>query len=161
METKRPTNIQYPNAISCGVTWISGEILFKHDKHWSQCYYGVCHYSKAVFNLTPLDYFIPSTAINTILVSPKEKFCEKCTTCLYFKCPLNRFQKDAYLAEFKGMGAFTLGLPLDFGSKDIWFNEGKYRDYWGKLMKYFKVGPEGGVLKFNHKSEAALKGKLD
>jgi len=132
-----------PGAISVGVTWIDGRIIFRHDKKWSRCFFGVCHFPKGVFAITPLDWD-KTTMITTIEVEPTHQYCERAHTCLDFKCPLNRFDKKAFIAEFKDMGAFTLGLPQNLGREPMWFSVGKWQNFWGKLC----LVPEGGVLRY-------------
>ena len=137
-------NLIAPNAISVGVTWVSGKILFKHNKKYSQFYYGMCHYSKLIFAVTPLDYERP-TMITTIAVSPFDKYCERSDTCLNIDCKLNRFDKNAFITEFKDCGEFSLSLPSDFGLKTPWFNDGQWKEFWGK----FQLDVAGGVLRFD------------
>ena len=138
------------NAISVGVTWVDGRIIFKQEKKFGKFYYGVCHYSKGVFAITPLDYDKP-LMINTIIVDHIEKYCDRAYTCMNLSCKLNRFNLESFLAEFAGMGEFTLALPKDFGKSEDkksihnWFNEGK----WAEVWKDFIIGIEGGVLRFS------------
>ncbi|MFA5398091.1 MAG: hypothetical protein WC346_18910 [Methanogenium sp.] len=132
------------NLISVGITWIDGRVLFKQQKKWSKSWYGICNYSAGVWAITPLDYSYPLMT-TTIQVSPTENYCEKAYSCLHFQCPMNKFNKNVYLTEFKDCGAFTLGLPLDIGSKPLWFNDGKYKTVW----KSFIISPEGGRLEYS------------
>lgn len=133
-----------PNIVSVGITWIDSRILFKPGSKWGKLWLGVCHYSDMIWAVSPLDYEYP-TMITTIFVAPIDNYCERAYTCLYFKCPLNKFNKLSFLKEFKDCGKFTLGLPLDFGSKDLWFNEDSQKLVWQK----FKIPITGGTLKFD------------
>ena len=131
----------------CGITHVSGKIIFRdHNIKWARTYFSICHYSQTVFALFPEDYLDP-TMVTTIKVQPELGYCDRASYCLNFKCKLNRFTKEAYIGQFKDMGGFTLGLPLDFGTKDLWFNEKEWRSSW----KGFIIPIEGGVLK--HKDD--------
>ena len=131
-------------ALSIGITWIEGKVIFRDDKKWSKSYFGVCHYSKGVFIVTPVDW--PKvTMLTTIQVEPTAKYCDRAHTCLNFKCKLNRFNKSIFIAEFKDMGEFTLGLPRNLGKKPLWFSAGKWEGFWGRLC----MQPESGILKYN------------
>ncbi len=138
--------------ISVGCTWVDGRIVFKTDTKWAKAYYAICHYSKRVWLLTPLDW-PRATMISTIYVSPTENYCEKSYMCLNFRCLLNRFDKTLFANEFDA-GGFSLGLPLNLGSKPLWFNEEKYIPFFEKLI----ISPEGGTLKYD---EEKLKRYLD
>ena len=143
--TERRT--QAPNTISVGVTWVDGRILFFKTKEFfrrGHAWYGVCHYSNRIYAITPLDFKEP-TMVTTILVAPPEHYCDKAFSCLNFKCPFNRFSRDMFENDFKGMKSFTLGLPQNLGSEDLWFNLGKWATMWEKL----KLTPNGGQLKFD------------
>jgi len=138
--------------ISVGVTWVDGRIVFREDKKWAKAYYAICHYSKRVWLMTPIDWE-KSTMLATIYVSPSENYCEKAYMCLNFKCPFNRFDKKLFASEFDA-GEFTLGLPLNLGSNPLWFNTGKFIPFFEKLI----ISPEGGVLRY---SEEKLKRYLN
>ena len=142
--TKNPVNVAKPNAISYAVTWVDGRIIFKHNKKYSDFYYGLCSFSMSVFAVTPLDYE-RATMITSINVSPFEKYCERAFSCLNFKCKLNQFDKNVFISEFKDCGPFTLGLPQDIGSKPLWFSEGEYTDYW----QGFIIPVDGGTLSYD------------
>jgi len=149
---KAPINIKQPDHISVGVTWVEGGLIMKDcNKPQAKLFYGVCHYSDGVFNVTPLDYKKP-LAITTIIVTPPmatyaKPFCEKGHVCLHFSCPINRFDKDLYIREYKDCGAFSLGLPKSLLEKvELWFNSPKMiHEVWSKKC----MKPEGGVLYFN------------
>ena len=133
-----------PGAISVGITWVDGRVVFQHDKKWSQAYFGVCHYSEGVFLITPSDWD-KATMLTTIEVEPTQQYCERAYNCLNFNCKLNRFDKGVFLTEFSDVGAFSLGLPQDVGTKPLWFSSGKWKDFWGKLCLH----PEGGILRYD------------
>jgi len=143
------------NIMSVGVTWVEGKLIFKEDKKWANFYYGVCHFSKGVFAITPLDYEQPTIAITTIIVDNVDSYCDRAYSCMNLHCNHNRFQLEVFLAEFAGMGAYSLALPKDFGRNEDkkdqynWFNEGKWKPYWGNILELFKVGIEGGVLRYS------------
>lgn len=141
---KKKTKV--PNNISIGVTWIDGRIVFKLGKKWANIYIGVCHFTDLVWAATPLDYDKP-TMITTIQVSPFDKYCERAHTCLCFECKLNRFDKGMFIEEFKDAGAFSLGLPQNIGKKPLWFNDGKWKHFWGRMIAQMK--PEGGIMKYD------------
>lgn len=145
---KKAKNIDHPNSISCGVTWVDSRILTDPNKRLSQKYFGICHYSEKVFAITPLDWQ-KATMITTIAVSPTENYCERSGMCLYFKCGLNTFNKDEFVSYFKDCGALSLGLPQDLGTKDLWMNTGRWGQVWAKLLAYFNTKPEGGTLKYD------------
>lgn len=128
-------------AISVGVTWIDGSVLFKREEKWSKAYYGICHFSEAVFAFAPIDYK-KVTMITTIEVSPTVKYCDRAGSCVHFKCPMNRFKREDFYSMFKDAGGFSLAMPKDFGDKPLWFNEGEYIKKW----KYFILPETGGVL---------------
>jgi len=148
---KKPLNIEQPDFISVGVTWVSGKIFIKPHKPQSQLYYGICHYSDGIWAITPEDYQKP-LMITTIIVTPPnvqyaKPFCEKGHTCIHFDCILNRFDKDFFVNEFKGCGLFSLGLPKSLlEHKTQWFNE---RDKIEKFWKRMALKPEGGILRFS------------
>lgn len=137
-ETTKPA----VNLISVGITWVDGRCLFKLNTKWSRIWFGICNFSENIWAISPLDYPYP-TMITTISVSPTERYCERAYTCLHFNCNLNKFNKNVFLTEFKDCGALTLGLPLDLGSRPLWFNEGKYS--WNKLV----ISPEGGRMDYS------------
>ncbi len=139
-----------PNSISVGVSWIDGRVIFPESKRkWSMFWYGICHFSDGVFAVTPLDYDRP-TMITQIMVAPVDLYCERAGSCLNFTCKLNRFNRDVFIAEFRDCGEFSLGLPLKVdGSEPLWFSEGRFKHYWGKLLNYFHLKPEGGKLEFD------------
>ena len=141
-----PKNIIAPNAISVSVTWVDGKIIFKHNKKYSKFFYGLCAYSRGVFTITPSDYQNP-LMITTISVSPIEKYCDRASSCLNFKCKLNQFNKNAFIAEFKDCGTFSLSLPNNIGAKPLWFSEGEYERFWGNFI----IPIEGGILRFKEK----------
>jgi len=139
--------IEIVGTISVGITHVSGKLLFKnHNKKHARAYFSICHYSQTVFALFPEDYLNP-TMVTTIKVQPELGYCDRASYCLDFKCKMNRFTKEAYINQFKDMGGFTLGLPQNFGAKDIWFNDPnlKWRYMWGK----YALRPEGGTLRYD------------
>uniref|UniRef100_A0A6M3KYC1 Uncharacterized protein n=1 Tax=viral metagenome TaxID=1070528 RepID=A0A6M3KYC1_9ZZZZ len=140
------------NIISVGITFCDGRAIFKKEKKWSMAYYGICHYSDSVFMLAAIDW-PKSKMFTTIHVSPLEKYCEQAHICLDFKCLMNRFDKGIYTKQYD-CGALSLGLPLGL-NKDtpLWFNEGKWRGYWGKLLAAYKTKPNGGVINFKPTDE--------
>jgi len=111
---------------------------------WSEFFYGICHFSKLIFAVTPLDYE-QATMINTIDVAPNSRVCSRSGSCLCFGCALNKFTRDDFCKEFIDMGAFTLGLPQNIGGEPLWFNEGKWRNFWHKFI----IPNEGGIYKYN------------
>jgi hypothetical protein len=144
-EEIRIINPEPKTIISVGITWIDGRALFKPDTKWSKAYYGVCHYSREVFLLTPLD-FIKPTMITTIGVADDGSYCERSDCCLNFTCKLNRFTKEGFTKMFKDCGTFSLGMPLGIADrKPLWFNVGKYKNFWGKLL----ISPNGGTIKYD------------
>uniref|UniRef100_A0A6H1Z989 Uncharacterized protein n=1 Tax=viral metagenome TaxID=1070528 RepID=A0A6H1Z989_9ZZZZ len=133
------------SVMSVGCTWVDGRIIFKEGKKWSNTWFGICHFSDSIFSISPLDYEKP-TMITTILVSPTEAYCERSGMCLAFNCKLNRFNKDVFLSYFKDIGLFTAGLPQNIGREPLWFNDGKWKNFWGKICQTMK--PEGGTMKY-------------
>ena len=129
--------------LSVGVTWVDGQVIFRDDRKWAKAFFALCHYSESVFLLTPKDW-IKATTITTIAVSPLEKYCERGYMCLDFDCKFNIFNRDLFSKEFDS-GSFTLGLPLDIGSKTLWFNTPKYKNIWKQLL----MKPHGGILQFS------------
>lgn len=136
------------NSISCGISWIDGRIIFKHAKKWSMFWYGICNFSRGVWAITPRDFDKP-TMITTIMVSPTEDYCERSFVCLNTSCPLNRFDRDMYVAEFKDVGEFSLGMPANFGESVPWFNSPEWINLWARLV----IPKEGGKLEFNEEFE--------
>jgi len=144
MEKKK----QKRNQISVGVTWVDSKLIFK--SYNKRMWFGVCHYSMRVFNFFPYDFKKPTIGIVAIMVEPEMDYCERAFECVNFKCPLNRFDKNIFLAQFGETSGFSLALPNDFGqNKDLWFNYGKYKFFWNRLLTYFNMCPEGGILEFN------------
>jgi hypothetical protein len=135
-----------PGTISVGLTHIDGKLLFKHGKKWSKCFYGICHYSKRICIITPSDYFYPAL-ITSVDVEPIAQFCSIEHVCLNFRCPMNKFNKGAFIKQFKGIGAFSLGLPLNLGSEPLWFNNenGGYARRWEDMI----IPIAGGIKWFN------------
>lgn len=132
-----------PNTIDVGTTWVDGRIIFKLDKKWSEFWFGVCHYSKSVYAVTPRDYPKP-TMMASIDVAPPSKYCERAESCLNFTCDLNRFSKDEFVKAFKDSGPFTLGLPLNLGEEPLWFSVGEWKDFWVKMI----IPITGGKLEY-------------
>jgi len=149
---KKIKNTNPTNSISVGVSWIDGRTVLKPEKRRGDAYFGVCHFTDKIWAITPLDWD-KATMITTIHVSPLDHFCERSGMCLNFKCKLNSFNRNIFTSYFEDCGAFTLGLPSDLGTKDLWFNEGKWGAFWGKLLRNFNMKPEGGVLKYNEKTD--------
>lgn len=137
-------------SIDVGITWIDLRTIFQLNVKWSQFWLGVCHLTGRVYMWSPLDFKKP-TMITNIEVSPNEKYCEAAVECIHFDCPLNRFSKEAFIAKFDDIGAESLGLPLDFGSKPLWFNEehSKWWDFWNKILQAGEMYPEGGRIEFS------------
>jgi len=158
---KEPQDVLAP--ISCAVTWVHGRIIFKDGRKWSKFFYGVCHYSKGVWFITPDDYEKPLVGITTIIVDDLSTYCDKAKMCLNIDCDRNRFNIDKFLLEFKDMGAFSLSFPRDFGKSEDkkdqhnWFNRGEWKGFWAQ----FTLGKEGGVLRFSEeKARQAQKSPL-
>jgi len=133
------------NSLSIGITFITGKALFKDHTKWSNCYFGICHFSKCVCMITPLDW--PKiTLLTSIKVSPTEQFCERAYSCLDFTCILNRFDKHIYASEFSDCGIFSLGLPRNISKETpLWFSESPWRDIWPKFL----LGYEGGRIEID------------
>ena len=133
------------NTISVGITWIDGRILFKDGKKWGNAYYGICHFSKGVFAITPIDW--PRVKMLTgFKVSPTEDYCERAHTCLWTSCVHNRYDKQLYIAEFADCGEFSLGLPANFGKETIpWFAQPPWKEMWGQFI----IPISGGRLEFD------------
>jgi len=136
-------NEEKTNILSIGITWLQGRVLFDPESKWSKAYYGICHFGNCIFAVTPIDH-PKALTLTTIRVSPTEDYCERAYSCLNFKCPLNKFDKDVFAGEFKDMGTFTLGLPHKIIGKleNPWWCEEPYYSKW----KDFKLSPEGGRL---------------
>lgn len=170
---KQPKNIEHKDFISVSITWVDGRIPLDPSKIQAQAFYGICHWSCGIWAVTPLD-FIKPTLITSFLITPpmakySEPFCEKGHVCLDFKCPLNRFDPDLLVHEFKDCSLFSLGLPKSvLERKEQWFNTPKWKALWKEMRimnrngqskgKYIiDVGieeedeniPTGGVLKFD------------
>lgn len=146
------TKIMKPNALSIGVTWVEGSVIFKNpDKKWANFYYGICSYENpfnkkdmpGVFAVTPVDY-LPPTMITTIEVVPNSNWCERAKTCLNFTCTLNNFDRKSFEDEFKDCKSLTLGMPQNLTEKIIWWSEGKWKTFW----KSFVIPVTGGIIKF-------------
>jgi hypothetical protein len=149
------SKIMKPGAISIGVTWVEGRVIFKNpDKKWAKFYYGICSYHNpynkkdvpSVFAVTPMDY-LPPTMITTIEVVPYSNWCERANTCLNFTCTLNNFNRKSFEDEFKDCKSLTLGLPQNLGDDPIWFSVGKFKMFWTS----FVIPVEGGTI--NYKEE--------
>jgi hypothetical protein len=130
-------------AISVGVTWVYGNVLFKPEEKWAKAIYGICHYSERIFLFTPKDYEKPIMIV-TLEVSPMVSYCEKSKVCVYFDCPLNRFTKDEFFGMFKECGGFSLGMPKNFGNVPLWFNDPLYT--YARKWKYFILDVTGGII---------------
>jgi hypothetical protein len=150
---KIDTLMDIRNDISVGITWIDGRIVINPDHKQAQCWYGMCHYAAflaqskrmgCIWAISPIDYDYP-TMVSTLHVSPPEDYCDRAFTCINFKCPHNRFNKELYVDEFGGVPSFRLDMPKNFGQNPLWFNEGKWRKFWTN----FQLGIEGGTLKFD------------
>jgi len=133
--------VSVAGAISVAITWFHGGIIFKPEEKWAKAWYGICHMGNGILAFAPIDYE-KVTMVTSIDVSPEFRYCERSDTCVYFDCIYNRFSREKFLRMFGDCGSLTLGLPHDFGSKPLWFNEGIYIQKW----KYFKIGHAGGVL---------------
>ena len=150
--------------ISCSITWVDGRNIFveRDNKPFSKFYYGICNYSKGIWAITPLDYEKPTVGLTTIVVSEEQKYCDKAGICMNLSCDFNRFHIDEFLKEFKGMGAFSLSLPRDFGKnkdkehKYNWFNYGKWKNFWG----HFIIPNTGGVIKFDKERYEKVAGRI-
>jgi len=143
---KKDKNIVLTGSISCGITWVYGSVLFKGGEKWAKSIFGICHYSKKVFAISPIDY-LKVTMMTTIEVSPKLQYCDHAGVCLYFDCPMNRFRKEKFYEMFKEHSGFSLGIPEDFGTKGLWFNLPPYAEKWS----LFLIPIHGGVIK--HKKD--------
>lgn len=139
METDR--KITVVGAISVGVTWVFGNVLFKPESRWANCVFGICHFSEKVWMITPTDFEKP-LMINTIEVSDVVGYCNRSGVCLCFDCKMNRFRKHDFFDMFKDCSGFTLGVPQNLGEIPLWFNSPPYSEKW----KYFLLKPEGGRI---------------
>ena len=137
------------NQIDVGISWIDTKIVFTEIKFEKRMWLGICNYTGRVMIFAPYDFKKMTTAVTTITVEPDEKYCEKAQECVYFKCPLNRFKKESFLSLFSESSGFSLALPNDFGNSDLWFNCGKYQTFWSKVILYFNMSQEGGVLEYS------------
>jgi hypothetical protein len=146
---KKATQAQ--NIISCGITHIEGRAILKKHKKQALSFLSVCHYSGGVFAITPLDYDYP-TMVTQIRVAPVEDYCEKAHVCLCFHCRLNKFDKGLFIDEFKDCGGYSLGLPQNLGRKPLWFNDGKWLNFWRQLI----IQPDGGVIRYDEKKAKEL-----
>ena len=134
---------------SIGITWIDSKIVFKDVPDEKRMWLGVCHMSFGIMSFSPYDYMKLTTAVTTVVVDPVADYCEYAHKCVNFKCPLNRFDKSLFLLQYDETSSFSMSLPNDFGKKVLWFNDGKYLSFWGKLVQYFGTQPEGGLLEFS------------
>jgi len=150
MSEQKPRIIT-PYELSIGITWVSGKIFMKHNSKFSKCWYGVCHLQERIYMFTPLDYPAGSL-VTTIVADLISERCDKATACLNYDCRLNRFDKDAFISEFSGMGGETLGLTRSMGQKPEWFNaEERYIKLWAKAVELFS--PQGGHWEWNPNSQ--------
>jgi hypothetical protein len=134
-----------PNTISVGVTWVDGRIMFKHTGDLSKYWYGICHFSKAIWGVSPLD-FIKPTMITTLLVSPADDYCEKAYFCLDTECPMNRFNPGIFEAEYKGADPeWVKSVCRALPKRTLWMNRKEDRARWAG----FQLGVEGGTLKYD------------
>ncbi|MFX1512622.1 MAG: hypothetical protein ACFFCQ_08555 [Promethearchaeota archaeon] len=130
------------NIISVGITWVDGRCVLKPTKRQALGYYGICHYSRGIWAITPIDYEKP-LGMTEIKVSPTEDYCEKAHMCLNLNCPMNKYNRSVFVAEFAGAGGFSLGIPHPYIG--AWFNEGEWKDFWGRLI----LEPMGGTMKYD------------
>jgi len=137
------------NQLDIGISWIDSKIIFTEIEDAKRMWLGICNYTGRVMIFAPYDFKKMTTAVTTITVEPAEKYCEKAEECVFFKCPLNRFQKSSFLSLFSESSGFSLSLPNSFGEKDLWFNLGLYQAFWGKIILYFNMAQEGGVLEYS------------
>lgn len=137
---------------SIGVTWIDTKLIFKDIPDNKRAWLGICHMAYGVMSFAPYDYKKLTTAVTTTIVDPLQDYCEYAHKCVNFDCPLNRFDKELFLAQYDEASNFSMALPNNFGTKALWFNDGKYATFWGKIVQYFNTQPEGGVLEFSQES---------
>ena len=147
---KQPINIEHPDFLSVGVTWVDGRIFIKENKPQAHLFYAICHYSNAIFAITPDDYPNP-LMITSIIVTPpnvqySRPFCEKGHCCIHFDCELNRFDKDLFANEFKTCSILSDLANSFLSKKTLWFNE---REKIEKFWKGLALKPEGDILRFS------------
>ena len=135
--------------VSVGVTWIDSKLIFKDIEDKKRTWLGVCHLSFNVMSFAPYDYKKITTAVTTTVVDPVQNYCEKAYSCVAFHCPLNRFDRRLFLAQYNETSNFSMALPVDFGTKPLWFNENRYPTLWRNLIILFNTQPEGGLLEFS------------
>lgn len=142
-----------PNTISVGITWVDGRILWKATSKLSKFFYGICHFSQAIFAITPLD-FIKPTLVTTLMVSPYDNYCEKSYHCLDTECPLNKFNSGVFEMEYKKSDPdFVKSVCRKFSKgRTLWMNRKPDRDRWVN----FKIGIYGGTLKYNEEKGKEL-----
>ena len=134
-----------PNTISVGITWVDGRIIWKHTSDMSKFWYGICHFSKAIWAVTPLDFLKP-TMITTVLVAPHDDYCEKAYMCLDTGCPMNKFNPGIFTAEYKDADPeFVKSVCRALPKKTFWMNRDEDRERWAG----FVIGIEGGTLKYD------------
>ena len=139
--------IHTPYEISVGITWVDGRVFMKHTSKYSKFWYGVCHLSHKIWMFCPNDY-PEGSMITTILADLIIGKCDREKMCVNYKCQLNKFNRDYFISEFKGMGGMTLGLPYKMGEKAEWFNVSeKYTKIWDKAIELFT--PHGGHWRFD------------
>jgi len=140
--------------ISVGVTWVDGRVIFKPTSKYSRVYYGICHFSKRVAFMTPIDWE-KATMLSTIMLSFDSNYCEKALVCLNFGCPFNRFDRKCFAKEFE-CGPYSLGFSRSLGQRTLWLHEGK----WVKAFARFIMPPEGGAIQYSEeKHKEYLKSK--
>lgn len=148
--TEKKTKV--PNTISCGVTWVDGRILWKHTSNLAKFNYAICHFSSAIWAVTPLD-FVKPTMLTTNMVAPADNYCERAFYCLDTKCPLNRFNPGVFEAEYKEADPeFVKSVCRALPKKTLWMNEGEDRARW----RGFQLGAEGGTLKYSEEEGEKL-----
>jgi len=137
------------NQLDIGISWLDSKIVFTEIEDAKRMWLGICNYTGRVMIFAPYDFKKMTTAVTTITVEPDEKYCEKAQECVNFECLLNRFNKSDFLSLFNESSGFSLALPNDFGLKNLWFNQGKYQTFWSKIIQYFDMSQEGGVLEYS------------
>ncbi len=134
-----------PNTISCGVTWVDGRVMFKHTGNLAKFWYGICHYSKAIWAVSPLEW-VKATMITTLLVAPADDYCEKAYHCLDTGCDMNKFNPGIFEAEYKEIDPeFVKSVCRALPKKTLWMNEKADRERWAG----FQLGAEGGTIKYD------------
>lgn len=134
-----------PNTISVGVTWVDGRIMFRHAGDLAKFWYGICHFSKGIWGISPLD-FVKPTMVCTLLVAPHDDYCERAYYCLDNKCPMNRFNPGIFQSEYKGVDPeFVKSVCKALPKKTLWMNKDADRERW----EGFQLGVEGGTLKYD------------